>query len=129
MVDVCSQDLNAVGEVFYKLLSSCWAMVHHDGSNIDCVNNVLKVLCFVYGGECVVMKCRNFTLVFAKRDALDRLLGLSKRTVDRLMYVELGDFTDKCCFKHKVYVAAGTVEEAARGMVEDFIRECCSDLE
>jgi hypothetical protein len=55
------------------------------------------------------------------------LLRLPKRTADRLMYVELGGFTDNCCFKHKAYVAAGTVEEAAKGMVGDFLRECCGE--
>jgi hypothetical protein len=126
-VDVCSQDLNAVGEVFYKLLSSCWTIVYHDGSNVDCVNKVLKVICFDFGGECVAMKCRGFTIVLVRRDILAAVLRLPRRTADRLVYVMLKDFTSNCCFRHEAYVAKGTVEEAARGMVEDFLRECCSE--
>jgi hypothetical protein len=130
-VDVCSQDLDRIREVFVKLLSTCWAMIHHDGSSIDCVNKILKVLCFNLGGDCVVMKCRRFTLVFARRDAIAELLRLPERTANRLVYVELTDFIeDCCCFKPRVYVAATrSIEEAAKGMVEDFIRECCGDLE
>jgi hypothetical protein len=128
-VDVCNQDPGRAGEVFVKLLSTRWAMVY--GSNVDCLDKVLKVLCFVFGGNCVAMECRGFTLVFAGRDALARLLGLPERTAGRLAYVELTDFTeDCCCFKHKPYVVAtGSIEEAARGMAEDFIRECCGGLE
>jgi hypothetical protein len=124
-VDVCNQDLNAVGEVFVRLLSTCWAMVYHDGSNLECADKVLKALCVYSGGDCVVFRCKGFTLVLVRRDAIAEMLKLPRRTADKLVYVELGDFTDNCCFKHKVYVAAGTVEEAARGMVEDFLRECC----
>jgi hypothetical protein len=52
------------------------------------------------------------------------------RTAGRLAYVELTDFTEDCCFKHKAYVVATrSIEEAARGMAEDFIRECCGGLE
>jgi hypothetical protein len=130
-VDVCSQDPERVKEAFVKLLSTYWAMIHHDGSSVDCVDKVLKVLCFILGGNCVVMECRRFTLVFARRDVVAGLLGLPERTAARLVYVELADFTeDCCCFKPRVYVAATrSVEEAARGMAEDFIRECCGDLE
>jgi hypothetical protein len=124
-VDVCNQDLNAVGEVFVKLLSTRWAMVYHDGSSPECADKVLKALCISSGGDCVVFRCRGFTLVFVRRDVIAGVLGLPRRTADKLVYVELGGFTDDCCFKHKVYVATGTVEEAARGMVGDFLRECC----
>jgi hypothetical protein len=128
-VDVCSQDPGRVREVFVKLLSTYWAMIHHDGSSIDCVNKILKVLCFILGGDCVAMKCRGFTLVFARRDVVVELLGLPERTAGRLVYVELADFTEDCrCFKPRVYVAATrSVEEAARGMVGDFLRECCGN--
>lgn len=128
-VGVCSQDPGRVEEVFVGLLSTRWAMVY--GSDIDCLNKVLRVLCFVFGGNCVAMECRGFTLVFVRRDVVARLLRLPERTADRLAYVELTDFTEDCrCFKHKPYVVAtGSIEEAARGMAEDFIRECCGGLE
>jgi hypothetical protein len=126
-VDVCSKDQGKVGEVFVELLSTCWAIVYHDGSSLECADRVLKALCVYSGGDCVIFTCKGFTLVFVRRDAIAEILKLPMRTADKLVYVELGDFTDKCCFKHKVYVAAGTVEEAARGMVEDFLVECCGE--
>jgi hypothetical protein len=128
-VDVCSQDPERIKEVFVKLLSSCWAMIY--GSNVDCMNKVLKVLCFDFGGDCVAMKCKRFTLVFIRRDVIAGFLRLSERIANRLVYVELTDFTeDCCCFNPRVYVAATkSIEEAARGMVGDFLRECCGDLE
>jgi len=125
-VDVCSQDLNAVGEFFVKLLSTCWAMVACDGSNLECADKVLKAMCISSGGDCVVFKCRGFTLVFVRRDVIAEMLKLPRRTADRLVYVMLKDFTSNCCFRHEAYMAkTETIEEAARGMVEDFLRECC----
>jgi hypothetical protein len=126
-VDVCSQDQGKVGEVFVKLLSTCWAIVACDGSSLECADRVLKAMCIYSGGDCVVFRCKGFTIVFVKRGVLASLLGLHERTAERLVYVKLGDFTSNCCFRHEAYMSAGTIEEAARGMVGDFLRECCGN--
>jgi hypothetical protein len=125
-VDAC-RDVGWARDTFYKLLKCGWVVVDHDGSGCGCAGRVIADLCMDYDGDCVILECRSFLIVLARKDAVVRMFKLNprSRSVRNLVYVRLVDFRSDCSFEYELYPASRSVEEVAKYMSEIFDKECC----